>query len=65
MIALARLPDVVPIEIADSIDASLSAKQAGAVRRSPSLLRTVSATAIGLLVSAVSLAFVTLAGTIG
>lgn len=61
MIALARLPDVVPIEIADSIEASLSAKQAGAVRRSASLLRTGSATAIALLVRAVSLAFVTLA----
>jgi len=61
LFALITLPDVVPIEIADSIDAGLSAKQAGAIRRSASLLRTVSATAIALLVRAVSLAFVTLA----
>jgi membrane fusion protein (multidrug efflux system) len=61
LFALITLPDVVPIEIADSIDAGLSAKQAGATRRSASLLRTVSATAIALLVRAVSLAFVTLA----
>jgi biotin carboxyl carrier protein len=63
LFAPVTLPDIVPIEIhaVDSIDASLSAKQAGAVRRSASPLRTVSATAITLLVGAVSLAFVTLA----
>ena len=61
LFALITLPDVVPIEIADSIDAGLSAKQAGAIRRSASLLRTLSATGIALLVGAVSLAFVTLA----
>jgi membrane fusion protein (multidrug efflux system) len=62
LFAPVTLPDIVPIEIhaVDSIDASLSAKQAGAVRRSASPLRTVSSTAITLLVGAVSLAFVTL-----
>jgi multidrug efflux pump subunit AcrA (membrane-fusion protein) len=56
------LPGIVSIEIhaVDSIDASLSAKQAGTVRRSASPLRTVSATAVALLVGAASLAFVTL-----
>lgn len=58
LFALATLPDIV--HAAATIDANLSAKRAGAVRKPASLLRTVSATAVALLVGAVSLAFVTL-----
>jgi membrane fusion protein (multidrug efflux system) len=60
MIGLSRLPDVMPVEIAASIEANLSAKRAGPVRRPASLLTAVSAKAIALLAGAVSLAFFTL-----
>src|SRR5690348_4354511 len=61
MIALAKLPDIVPVEIADPIETNLSAKRAGPVLRTASLLSAVSATPIALLARAVSLAFFTLA----
>jgi hypothetical protein len=61
MIALHRLPDAVPVEIADSIEANLNARRAGAVRRPASPLRAVSTTAIACLAGAVCLSFFTLA----
>jgi membrane fusion protein (multidrug efflux system) len=59
MIALARLPDIVPVEIAGSIETNPSAKRAGPVLRPASLLTAVSAKAIALLAGAASLAFFT------
>jgi membrane fusion protein (multidrug efflux system) len=60
MIALARLPHVVRVKIADS---NMSARRAGAVRNPESLLKEVSATAFALLAGAISLAYFTLASS--